>query len=141
MTNDFANWLYQNGLVEAFTTSAGDTLYVNQEKKFCVIRKYGEYNVQSFYFSDMVEFKTCDDEKTIAEWNCCTSSWRISERSTRFSTNEVYMEIRLRNQLVIKLQLFRATKGNISRNSINHVNLFNYACQISQIVYNFATMR
>ncbi len=141
MTNDFASWLSQNGLVEAFTTSAGDTLYVNNEKKFGVLRKYGEYNVQSFYFSDMVEFKTYDDENLIAEWNCCTTSWRIGERSTRFSTNEVYMEIRLRNQLVIKMQLFRAAKKNISRDTKDHINLFNYACQISQIVYNCATMR
>ena len=141
MANDFFSWLNENGLVEAFTTSAGDTLYVNNEKKFCVLRKHGEYNVQSFYFSDMVEFKTYDDEKLIAEWNCFTSSWRVCERSTRFSTNEVYMKIRLGNQLEIKLQIFRATNGNISRDTANHVNLFNYACQISQIVYNLAINR
>lgn len=28
MTNEFSNWLSQNGLTEAFTTNAGDALYV-----------------------------------------------------------------------------------------------------------------
>ena len=31
MANDFFSWLNENGLVEAFTTSAGDTFYVNKE--------------------------------------------------------------------------------------------------------------
>ena len=137
MTNEFSNWLIQNGLSEAFTTNAGDTLYTNKAKKFGVLRKNGEYGVQSFYLDDIVEFKTYDDEKLIAEWNSMTS-WRVLERSTRFSTNEVYMNIKLKNQQVLKLQIFRGTNGNIKRDSNDHINLFNYACQISQIIYNCA---
>ena len=138
MTNDFSSWLLQHGLSEAFTTQAGDTLYTNKEKKFGVLRKKGEYGVRSFYLDDIIEYKTYDDEKLITEWNCMTS-WRVMERSTRFSTNEVYMNIKLRDQQVLKLQIFRATHGNVERDSIGHVNLFNYACQISQIIYNCAT--
>lgn len=138
MTNEFSNWLSQNGLTEAFTTNAGDTLYTNRDKKFGVLRKNGEYGVQSFYLDDIIDFKTYDDENLIAEWNYMTS-WRVLERCTRFSTNEVYMNIRLKNQQVLKLQIFRGTNGNIKRDSNDHVNLFNYACQISQIIYNCAT--
>ena len=137
MTNEFSNWLSQNGLTEAFTTPAGDTLYINKQKKFGVLKKSGEYGVVSFYLDDIIEFRTYDDEKLIAEWNAL-STWRILERYTRFSTNEVYVKIKLKNQTVLKLQIFLGTNGNIDRDSIDHKNLFNYACQISQFVYNCA---
>ncbi len=137
MTNDFANWLAQNGLVEAFTTSAGDALYTNREMGFGVLKNLGDYSVHSFYLDDIIEFKTYDDEHIVAEWNCM-STWRVYPRSTSHSTNEVYMKIRFRNMLEVRLQIFRATHGNISRSSYDHVNLINYACQISQIVYNCA---
>ena len=39
MTNEFSNWLVQNGLSEAFTTNAGDTLYTNKEKKLVLYNK------------------------------------------------------------------------------------------------------
>ncbi|MBQ4611965.1 MAG: hypothetical protein IJB26_00285 [Clostridia bacterium] len=139
MNNEFQIWLEQNGLTEAFTTSAGDALYVNRDKKFGVLRKHGEYGVHSFYLDDIIEFKTYDDENPVAEWSAYhDANWRLYERSTRFSTNEVYVNLRLRNQLVLKIQLFVGTTGNIRRDSYNHVNLYNYACQISHLLYNLA---
>ncbi|MBQ8038842.1 MAG: hypothetical protein IJ274_03055 [Lachnospiraceae bacterium] len=136
MAADFSTWLAENGLVETFTTNAGDTLYTNMEKKFGVLKKNGESGVQSFYLDDVIEIKTFDDEHLVLEWNSCMTSWRVMERSTRFSTNEVYMDIRLQNQLVLRIQIFKGTKNNIKRQSNEHVNLLNYACQLSQIVYN-----
>ncbi len=136
--NDFSCWLAQHGLTEAFTTAAGDSLYVNREKFFGVIRKRGEYGAHSFYLDDIIEFKTYDDENLIVEWNTA-SSWRLSDRSTRFSTNEVYMKIRFKNQQVLKLQIFNSVRGNVKRDTNEHIALLNYACQISQIVYNCAT--
>lgn len=140
MMNDFTYWLAQNGLSEAFTTMAGDTFYVNREKGFGVLRKYGEYSVHSFCLNDIIEFKTYDDENLVVEWSCITP-WRVMPRSTRFSTNEVYMKIRFRNQLVVRLQIFRGVNGNISRSSYEHMNLLNYACQISEYIYNCAIGR
>lgn len=137
MTNEFLQWLAKYGLTAAFTTSAGDTLYTNREKKFGVLAKNGEYGVQSFYLDDIIAFKTFDDENLIAEWNCWTS-WRVLGRSTRFSTNEVYMDITLKNQQVLRLQIFRGVSRNVDRDSNEHINLFNYACQISQYIYNCA---
>ncbi len=137
MNNDFLNWLAQNGLTTAFVTNAGDGFYTNKEKKFGVLRKNGEYGAHSFYFDDIIEIQTYDDEHLIVEWSKF-SAWKVSQRSTRFSTNEVYMNIRLRNQTVLRMQIFKAKSSNISRNSSDHVNLFTYACQISQIVYNCA---
>ncbi len=136
MANDFATWLVENGLKEAFTTSAGDTLYFNMTKRFGVLKKKDEMGVQSFYLDDIIEIQTYDDENLVFDWNSCMSAWRILPRNTRFSTNEVYMNIRLQNQLVLRLQIFRAAKKNVERKSNDHVNLLNYACQLSQIVYN-----
>ncbi|MBQ5883459.1 MAG: hypothetical protein IIW72_02925 [Clostridia bacterium] len=140
MTQEFSNWLVQNGLTEAFTTHAGDAFYVNKEKNFGVLRKNGVYGVKSFYLDDIIEIKICDDEKLVVTWDRM-NSWRVMERSTRFSTSAVIMKITLRSREVIKLQIFKATNGKIARNSNNHVNLLNYACQIAQIVCNCACGR
>ena len=136
MANDFAAWLEENGLKEVFTTSAGDTLYFNMTKRFGVLKKKNEMGVQSFYLDDIIEIQTYDDENLVLDWNSCMSAWRVMPRSTRFSTNEVYMNIRLQNQLVLRIQIFKAEKKNVERKSNDHVNLLNYACQLSQIVYN-----
>lgn len=136
MANDFATWLEENGLKEVFTTSAGDTLYFNMTKRFGVLKKKNEMGVQSFYLDDIIEIQTYDDENLVLDWNSCMSAWRVMPRSTRFSTNEVYMNIRLQNQLVLRIQIFKAAKKNVERKSNDHVNLLNYACQLSQIVYN-----
>lgn len=138
MTNDFANWLAQNGLVEAFTTTAGDALFVNLQKRFGVLKKCNDYGAQSFYLDDIFSIQTKDDEHLVAEWNRMTG-WRTGERSTRYSTNEVYIIIRFANQTQVKLQVFHGTKGNISRDTYDHANLYNYACQLTQILYSFAT--
>ena len=138
MTKEFADWLNQYELKEAFTTQAGDTLFTNLEKKFGVLRKKGEYMVQSFYLDDIMSFKVYDDENLIVEWDYM-SSMRALSRNTRFSTNEVYMDLVRRNQSVIRIQIFRAVNGNISRSSTEHVGLYNYACQIAQVVYNSIT--
>ena len=136
VNNEFSIWLKENGLIETITTSAGDSFYTNLEKHFGVIRKNGEYGVNSFYLDDVLEIRTYDDENLIMEWTCTSSSfWH--QRSTRFSTNEVYMKIKLKNQLELKFQIFRATNGNISRNSNVHVDLFNYACQVSQLICSY----
>ena len=50
MQNEFSDWLAQNNLTEVFTTNAGDTLYVNSEKRFAVLKKSGTYTTQAFYF-------------------------------------------------------------------------------------------
>ena len=137
MTQEFSNWLAQNGLTEAFTTHAGDTLYVNKAKKFGVLRKNGEYGIKSFYLDDIVEIKTYDERRLIVSWDRL-NSWTVTERSTRHSTSSVVMNITLRSQEVLKIQIFKATYGKIARNSSNYVNLLNYACQLSQIVCNCA---
>ena len=138
MMQEFSYWLARHGLVEVFTTSDGDSMYVNREKMFGVIRKRGEYAAHSFYLDDIIEFKTYDDENLIVEWST-TSPWNLRERSTRFTTNEVYMKIRFRNGQCIKLQIFRAYDGNIKRNTNEHIDLLNYACRISHIVFQCAT--
>ncbi|MBR5135362.1 MAG: hypothetical protein IKV35_07165, partial [Clostridia bacterium] len=98
------------------------------------------FGVQSFYLNDIIEFKTKDDEKTIAHYSGL-GAVQFFPRATSHSTNEVYTEIRFRNQSVLKLQVFRATGDNISRATQNHVNLYNYACQLSQILYQYATYK
>ncbi|MBE6923610.1 MAG: hypothetical protein E7466_00010 [Ruminococcaceae bacterium] len=137
MPHDFNQWLVKHNLREVFTTSAGDSLYVNMEKRFAVLKRFGEYGAQSFFLDDIMELKTYDDENQICEWSFYTS-WRVLNRSTRFSTNEVYMNIRLKNQLVLRLQIFRGVNGNIKRDTPEHVNMFNYAYQLTQVVYNTA---
>ena len=139
MTNDFMNWLAMNGLSTAFVTSSGDALYANKLKGFGVIQKHGETGAHSFYFNDIVEIKTYDDENMVMEWNRSMMGWRMGERSTRHSSNEVTMTIRFMHSPVIKMRLFKAEGGNVERDSIEHVNLFNYACQITQIAINCAT--
>lgn len=134
MNNDFMNWLAANGLTQLFTTNAGDTLYVNLEKKLGVLHKYGEYGAQSFFLNDIIEFRTYDDEHLVSEWNCMMP-WRVLQRATGYSTNEVYINIRMRNQLMLKLQIFRGVNGNIRRSSNDHWYMFNYACQLSQKLY------
>ena len=134
MTNDFSFWLAQNGLSEILTTAAGDSMYVNREKLFGVIRKRGEYAAHSFYLDDIVECKTYDDENLIVEWSK-TTPWTLSERSIRYSTSQVFMKIRFRNNQILKLQIFLGTEGNIKRNTEKHIALLNYACQVSQIIY------
>ena len=138
MLNDFAAWLAHHGLKEIFTTNAGDSLYVNKEQGFGVIRKKGEYGTHSFYLDDIVGFQTYDDENLIINWSC-TSSWTVSQRSTRYSTNEVFMKIRFKDQTILKLQIFHGIHGNITRNTSEHINLLNYACRISQVILNCAT--
>ena len=138
MTNDFANWLVQNGLVEAFTTTAGDALFVNPQKRFGVLKKCNDYGALSFYWDDVMSIQTKDDEHLVAEWNRM-SGWRTNARNTRFSTNEVYINIRFSNHSEVKLQIFHGTKGNVSRDTFDHVNLYNYACQLTQILYGFIT--
>lgn len=140
MNNDFFGWLAENNLTEAFTTNAGDTLYVNVEKKFGVLKKLNVFALQSFYLDDIIEFKTYDDEHVICEWNCM-GTWRFLERVDRYSTGEVYMKIVLRNSMVLRVSIYKAVNGKINRQSNDHINLFNYACGISQIVYNCATGR
>lgn len=138
MSIEFKQWLEQNNLTEVFTTNAGDSLYVNKEKKYVVLKKKGEYSTQAFYLNDIVEFNTYDDEKLVSNWIRGISGG-TNTRSTSFSTNEVYMKIKLRNGLIIRLQIFKASGRNIPRNSSAHINLFMYACQISQSIYDLAT--
>ena len=133
MMDHFSVWLAQNGLTELFTTPAGDSMYINHKKQFGVIRKMGEYAAQSFYLDDIIECKTYDDEYMIAEWGI-GMPWKLYERSTRYTTNQVYMNIRFKNSTVLKLQLFRGTNGNIKRDTNQHIDLLNYACRITQAV-------
>ena len=135
MTNDFSAWIAQNNLQEVFTTAAGDTLYVNRATKLGVLRKYGEARVHTFYLSDVTEFKTYDDEHLVTDWNRMTS-WNILQRSTIYSSSEMYMLLRFSNQLVLKIQIFKATDRKIKRNSEYHISMFNYACRLSQVVFN-----
>ncbi len=133
--SDFSGWLSQNGLTEAFTTGAGDTLYTNVEKLFGVLKKANQYGVASFYLDNIVGFQTFDDEHIVAAWDG-VGVWRYFGRNTNYSTNEVYMMLYLKNQQPLKLQLFRGTHGNIRRDSIEHMRLFDYACQMSEYFYN-----
>lgn len=143
MTNAFSNWLSENGLREVFTTHAGDTFYVNKERKIGVLKKGNgfnpqavyQYDVQSFYLDDIIEFKTYDDENLLTEWNRMMSM-RAYAHSTRYSTNEIYINIRFKNRLDLKLQIFRGTRGNIKRNTRDHINMLNYAYKLSQALYN-----
>lgn len=135
MMDQFYNWLAQNNLSEAFTTSAGDSLYVNREKMFGVIYKMGELGAHSFYFDDIVECKMYDDNHLIADWSS-TAPWQLYNRSTRHSTKQLYMNIRFKDNHSLRLQIFRSTNGNVIRGSLTHINLLNYGCQIAQILYN-----
>ena len=136
--DDFSSWLVQHGLKEAFTTNAGDSLYINKEQNFGVLRKKGEYGTHSFYLDDILEFKTYDDENLIVSWTP-NFPMKISERSTRHSTNEVFIKIFFKDRRVLKLQIFHGIHGNIRRNTNEHINLLNYSCQISQIFINCIT--
>ncbi len=138
MTNDFANWLVQNELTEAFTTAAGDSLFTNVKKLFGVIKKYGELGVHSFYLDDIIEVKTYDDEHLVVEWNRF-SSWRMYPMSNRYSTNEIFMIIRLKDQTSLRLQFFRGTNGNIPRGTSGHADWINYAYQLTQRVVALAS--
>ena len=138
MMNQFNEWLEQNGLTLAFTTVAGDSLYVNREKGFGVLKKLNDYGAQSFFLNDIAEIRTCDDENLVAEWNCM-GFWRTGERNMRYSTNEVYMKISFRTQPALKLQIFHGTNGNITRGTVEHYNMYNYACQLTQFVCDLAT--
>ncbi len=135
MTNEFSQWLADNGLEELITTNAGDTIYINRGKKFGVLKRHGELNVNSFYLDDIVEIKTYDDEHLVAEWSCMSPLF-THERSTRHSANEVYMKIRMKNQFVLKVRIFRAKSGNIPRNSNGHVNLIGYSVQVTRMLCN-----
>ena len=137
MEHHFSQWLESNDLTTAFVTHAGDGFYTNKAKGHGVIRKKGEYGIQSFYLDDIVGFQVYDDENLVTEWYV-NSSWRIMPRCTHHSTSEVYMKLHMKNRSVLRLQIFRATRGNVNRNSSNHVDLMNYACQIAQIIYSFA---
>ena len=134
MSTDFNTWLAENGLALLFTTITGDSFYVNREKRFGVVRTVGTYSVQSFYLDDIIEIKTKDDEKLVYEWTTNTG-WKIPQRSTSHSTNEVYMKLRMKNTGDIRLQIFKATGRNVERNTYEHANLINYACQISHAVF------
>lgn len=134
---EFNNWLIQNGLTESFTTNAGDSFFTNMEKRFGVIKKADNYNVQSFYLDDIIEFKTLDERKVLYEWGR-NSIWRTYDRISHHSTSNVYMKIWLRNGQTLIVQIFRATNGNISRSSNDYINLINYAGLLSQIIYNCA---
>lgn len=133
MMNSFMEWVEENGLSLVFTTAAGDSFYVNREKGFGVIKKVNDYGAHSFFLTDIAEIRTYDDEHLVAEWNSM-ASWRTEERSTRYSTNEMYMKISFRTRPGVRLQIFRATRGNIDRNTLDHMNLYNYACQLTQIL-------
>lgn len=138
MQNSFSEWLENNNLTEVFTTNAGDTVYANKEKRFAVIKKAGEYTTRAFYFDDVIGFDTKDDEKLISNWIRGISGG-TNRRSTSHSTSEVYMEIKLKDNSKIKLQIFKAKGKNIERDSQTHVNLFVYACQVSQSFYDLIT--
>lgn len=132
MTQAFAAWLAEHGLAQVFITHAGDGFYANNEKKIGVLQRSGETGATSFYLNDVLEMELRDDENTLARWNTY-AGWHTFPRSTRHSTNEVYLRFRLMNGVEYKMQIFRATHGNITRTSPEHINLCNYACQIAQI--------
>ena len=134
VSSEFADWLVRYGLTEVFTTVSGDAFYVNKDKRYAVIKRKNQQGVYSFYLDDVLEFRTYDDEKLIAEWNR-TTSWHVMERPKGFSTNEVKMRIFLKDSHMVDLQIFKGLRSNISRDSADHVRLFNYACHISQVVY------
>lgn len=139
MNYDFHQWLQQNGLVELFTTNAGDSFYYNKDKGYGAIKTANPFNVQTFYLNDVMGFQTKDDEILVASW-VQGSMFNTSPKGTRFSTNEVYMNVSFRSQMPIKLQIFRAGRGgNISRDKAEHWNLYNYACQLSQMVMSCVT--
>lgn len=133
MTVEFENWLAANGLSLVFTTSAGDTFFANEEKRFGLIQRSGEVGGNSFYLDDVTELTIRDDENTLIHWTAY-AGWQTYPRSTRHSTNEVFMIIRLQNGMNMRLQVFRGTRGNVTRTSPDHVNLCNYACQLAQII-------
>ena len=137
MNAAFAEWLAQHELTEAFTTAAGDALFVNVEKKFGVLKKNGNYNVQSFYLDDVTEIRTYDDEHLLLDWTTATAL-NVHPRSEHHSSNELYMRLRLKNHFEMKLQIFRAGVKNVPRESNEHVNLCNYAYRLTQTVRDLA---
>lgn len=136
----FTSWLAENGLSEVFTTPAGDSFYANTLKKFGVLRKLSENGVRSFYLDDIIDIQTFDDENQIAHWNYY-NNMMVLPLSTRFSTNEVFIKITLRNQMVLKLQVFHGTRGNISRNTQEHIQMMNYACSLTRALSDLAQTR
>ena len=134
MDNGFFQWLQQNQLKELFTTSAGDTFYYNKERGIGAIKTMNPFNVQSFNLNDVYGFETKDDEILVSSWNR-NSFKMVAPKGTRYSTNEVYINITFMTRPPIKLQVFRAVSGNISRSTPNHWGLYNYACQLSQSLY------
>lgn len=137
MEQAFNQWLESNGLVKVFTTNAGDTFYANKQKKFGVLRKNGSYYVDSFYFDEILEFRTYDDENLLTEWSLYLPNIRSLPKSNRHSTNEVYITFQLSNGRKLRLQVFKAVFSNISRDSQNHADLMNYAYQLSHIIYSY----
>ncbi|MBR2724794.1 MAG: hypothetical protein IKB72_05095 [Ruminococcus sp.] len=137
MEQAFSKWLDDNGLVKAFTTNAGDSFYVNREKKFGVVRNGAGYSVQSFYFEDVLGIRTYDDENLLCEWSLYMPTLRNMPKSNRYSTNEIKMRIQLDNGMELKIQIFRATHGNVVRESSTHVDLVNYAACITRLLYEY----
>ncbi len=138
MEQAFSKWLADNGLVKAFTTNAGDSFYVNREKKFGVIKNADNYSVQSFYLDDVMALIVNDDENLLVEWNTFMPALRYLPKSYRHSTSEIKMRIQLLNGMELRLQIFRADGySKVVRESQAHVALVNYAAQITQIFYNY----
>lgn len=136
MEQAFSKWLEDNGLVKVFTTNAGDSFYANREKKFGVIRNGAGYSVLSFYFEDILGIRTFDDENLLCEWSLYMPTLRYLPKSNSHSTNEINMRIQMSNGVEYRIQIFRATYGNIRRDSATHVDLVNYAAQITQLFHN-----
>ena len=132
----FPEWLSQNGLSEVLTTGAGDTLYTNIPKLFGVLKKAGEHGVYSFYLDDIVGSRTYDDGFLVAEWYG-DGVWHYFEKQTKHSTSEMYIQLLLKNNQILKLQLFKAAYRNLPRDSYDHLKLFDYACQMSGYIYDF----
>lgn len=135
MTNEFNAWLQQNNLVELFTTVAGDSFYYNKELGFGAVKNQNPFNVQTFYLNDVKGFETKDDEIRVAAWTQ-GGVWSTFPKGTRHSSNELYIYFTFGNQPRIKLQIFKAqNRNNISRSSTEHWRMYNYACQLSQLLF------
>ena len=137
MDNRFNAWLEQNGLTLAFSTSAGDCVYVNRQKMFGVLKKYDENGAISFYLDYIVGFETYDDEILVARWNR-SGLWGVEPKGARYSTSQVYVKMHMRDGRTLRVTLFKALEKNIDRQSDTHQRLYTYACQMSQCVYNLA---
>ncbi len=137
MTADFQKWLNENNLEHLFTTPAGDSFWANREKKFGVLQRNGEIGASSFYLDDIMEITTYDDENTLVHWSSI-SPWRVMPRQTIHSSYQFYTMIKLKNQLELRIQIYRSTDRNVVRNSDEFHNIANYALQISQCLYGCA---